>query len=195
MYKKPFKRKLKFTHMKRTIVNPIIKDTVTFIKTAEETQGKISELELTLQPSGGNVLHYHNYSEKFTAIEGDLGLIIGKKRQSMTLRPGDTFTVPPMELHNFYNPSSDREIKFGVQIVPGHQGFEYMLRILYGLASDGLTDNESKPKSLKYMAIIVDLGEINVPGLFTLISPILKMIAKKAKKNGDYKKLIETYCL
>ena len=179
--------------MKRTIVNPIIKDTVTFIQTTEESGGKITDLELTLSPGGGNVLHYHNYSEKFIALEGDLGVKLGK-RETIILKPGESHTVPPMALHNFFNPK-DREIKFGVQVEPGHQGFENMLRILYGLASDGLTDKESKPKSLKHMAIICCMAELNAPGLLTLMLPLFKIIAKRAKRNGDEQKLMEKYCV
>ncbi|MES2284072.1 MAG: cupin domain-containing protein [Bacteroidota bacterium] len=178
--------------MKRTIVNPIVKDTVTFLQTATESGGKITDLELTLLPEGGNVLHYHNYSEKFTAIDGELGLKLGKK-QTMILKPGESYTVPAMALHNFFNPT-DREIRFGIQVVPGHQGFENMLRILYGLASDGLTDKESKPKSLTHLAIILCMAEINAPGLLTLMLPIFKIIAKKAKKSGEEQKLIDRYC-
>ena len=61
--------------MRRTIVNPIIKDTATFLQTAEESGGKITEAEITLMPKGGNPLHYHKtYSETFTVLEGELGL-------------------------------------------------------------------------------------------------------------------------
>ncbi len=61
--------------MKRTIVNPIIKDTVTFLKTPEETNGQMTEAEITLMPGGGNPLHYHKtYSETFSALEGELGV-------------------------------------------------------------------------------------------------------------------------
>lgn len=178
--------------MKRTIVNPIIKDTVTFLQTSKESSGKITDLELTLMPGGGNILHYHNYAEKFTAIDGELGLKLGKK-ETLILKPGESYTVPAMAHHNFFNPS-DREIRFGAQVEPGHQGFEYMLRILYGLAEDGLTDKESKPKSLKNTAIVICMAEVNAPGLLTLMLPLFKMIARKAKKNGEEQKLIERYC-
>jgi quercetin dioxygenase-like cupin family protein len=60
--------------MKRTIVNPLIKDAVTFLKTAEETGGTESQLLLTLRPGGKNALHYHKSSETFTALDGELDL-------------------------------------------------------------------------------------------------------------------------
>ena len=180
--------------MKKTIVNAIFKDTVTFLQTSKESGGKITDLELTLLPGGANPLHYHNYSEKFTAIDGELGLIFGKKREKIILKPGESMTVPAMELHNFFNPT-DREIKFGVQIEPGNEGFENFLRIAYGLAADGLTDRKSQPKSLTHTAIILCMADVNAPGLLTLMLPVFKIIARKAKKNGEEQKLIDRYCI
>lgn len=85
--------------VKRKIVNPIIKDTATFLQTSEESDGKVSDIEITLMTGGGNPLHYHKtYSETFTAIDGELGLKLGKK-QTKILKPGETHTVEPMSLH------------------------------------------------------------------------------------------------
>ena len=39
--------------MNRKIVNPIIKDTATFIKTAAESEKEVSEIEITLLTGGG----------------------------------------------------------------------------------------------------------------------------------------------
>ena len=180
--------------MKRTIVNPIIKDTVTFLQTAEESGGQVTEAEITLMPGGGNPIHYHKtYAETFTAIHGDLGLRLGK-RETKVLKEGETYTVAPMALHSFYNPT-DREIKFNVKLRPGHTGFENSLRIIYGLASDGLTDKNTIPKSLKHTAIIVCMSDMNLPGLFTFLYPVLRHIANRAKKNGEEQKLVDRYCV
>jgi len=179
--------------MKRTIVNPIIKDTVTVLKTAEETGGTESELLLTLMPGGINELHYHkSFSETFTAIDGELGLLLAKKKK-LILKPGDSFTVEPMVLHGFFNPN-DEEIKFNIRVNPGHSGFENALRIAYGLAEDGLTNN-GIPKKVSHMAILVNLSDSNIPGLFSLLSPVLRLIAAKAKANGVEQKLMERYCI
>lgn len=180
--------------MKRTIVNPIIKDTVTFLQTSEETNGKLTEAEITLMPGGGNPLHYHKtYSETFLAIEGELGVKLGNNK-SIILKPGESYTVQPMALHSFFNPTED-EIKFNVRLSPGHTGFENSLRIIYGLASDGLTDKNTIPKSMKHTAIIVCMSDMNLPGLFTFLFPVLRLIANRAKSSGEEKKLIEKYCI
>lgn len=179
--------------MKRTVVNPIIKDTATFLQTAEETGGKLTEIEVTLMPKGGNALHYHKtYSETFTALEGDLGIKLAKGK-SVILKPGDRYTVKPMELHGFFNPT-EMEIKFNVKLNPGHTGFETSIRILYGLAGDGLTNKSTIPKSIKHTAIIACMSDMNAPGALSLLFPLLRYYARKAKENGEEQRLIDKYC-
>lgn len=97
-----------------------------------------------------------------------------------------------MAWHCFFNPA-DREIRFGVQLEPGNERFEYFLRILYGLAADGRTDKKSRPRSIKHAAILLNMADAKMTGLLSLMSPLLKDVAKKAKANGDEQKLIEKY--
>lgn len=180
--------------MKRTIINPIFKDTVTFLQTAKESGNKITEADITLMPGGENPLHYHKtYSETFTAVEGDLGLKLGKKGRKI-LKPGESYTVDPLLLHSFFNPT-EKEIKFNVKLRPGHAGFENSLRIIYGLAEDGLTNNKSIPKSLKHSAIVLCMSDMNLPGIFTLLFPLLKRVAAQAKADGEEQRLIDKYCI
>ena len=180
--------------MERIIVNPIFKDTVTFVRTAAESNGQVSDLELTLLPGGRNPLHYHmSYSETFTAIDGEVGVGLGMIKKRI-LRPGNSYTVEHNKLHYFFNPT-DKEIKFKTEIKPGHEGFENSLRILYGLAEDGLTNKKGIPISIQHKAIIACMSDMNLPGFFTLIFPILKRIAKKAKASGAEQLLIDRYCI
>lgn len=180
--------------MKRTIVNPIFRYSATFIKTAAESNGQISEFEMTLLPEGHNPLHYHiNYSETFTAINDDVGLGLGKKKKKI-LKPGESYTVEPYNHHYFFNPT-DKEIKFKIEIKPGHEGFENSLRILYGMAADGLTDKNGIPKSIQHKAIVACMGDVNLPGFLSLIFPLLKRIARKAKNSGAEQELIDRYCV
>jgi quercetin dioxygenase-like cupin family protein len=179
--------------MKRIIINPLYKDTVTFVKTSAESEGKVSELEITLLPGGKNPIHYHkSYSETFTAMDGNVGVGLGKKEKKI-LKSGESYTVEPNTLHYWFNPT-DREIKFKVEIKPGHEGFENSLRILYGMAADGMTDKNGIPKSIQHKAIVACMSDMNLPGVFTLIFPILKRIAKEAGISGVEQQLIDRYC-
>jgi hypothetical protein len=38
------------------------------------------------------------------------------------------------------------------------------------------------------------MSDMNLPGFFTLIFPVLKRIANKAKVSGDEQQLIDRYC-
>lgn len=179
--------------IKRKIINPIIKDTITFIQTSDETNARISELQLTLMPKGVNFPHYHKkFTETFTAVEGDLGLKLDGGKVKI-LQPGETYSVLPDEVHSFFNPG-ENEIKFNIKISPGHKGFENSLRILYGLAEDGLTDKRSIPKSLTHVAIIGSLSDSYLPGIMRLLSPVFNILAKRAKQSGLEKRLIDKYC-
>src|SRR4051812_20004906 len=70
------------TAVAREIYNPVQRDRVTFLKTAAETNGKLTLLEMEVAPGGGNGLHTHTtYSERFTVIEGELGVQIGQQQR------------------------------------------------------------------------------------------------------------------
>lgn len=116
----------------RTIENPAIKDILRFVRTAEETGGEVTELDIQMGPRGGNPLHSHgSYAERFEVIEGTLGLQVG--RTKMTLGEGENVLAEAGVPHRFFNPT-DEPTRFRVELRAGHTGFEQSLRILYGLA-------------------------------------------------------------
>ena len=111
--------------MKRKIINRVLKETVTFIKTAAETNGKLSELEITLMPGGGNPLHYHtSYIEIFTALEGQLVLELANKRK-VILQPGESFVVNIGDVHRFFNPGVS-QIRFKNEVHPDTKGLKIL---------------------------------------------------------------------
>ncbi|MBD0276776.1 MAG: cupin domain-containing protein [Flavisolibacter sp.] len=177
---------------KRVFENPVIGDRVTFLKTAEETNGAYTLLEIDLVPKGGNALHYHrSFSETFTAVEGELGVQAGNEHKVLT--PGASYTIAPMLVHRFYN-AGDKPIRFQVELRPGHTGFENSMKIAYGLARDGLTDKKSVPKKFSHMALLITMSDTNVPGLLSLLMPLFKWKAKQAHTKRVYSELIEKYC-
>ncbi|MFN3800741.1 cupin domain-containing protein [Belliella pelovolcani] len=180
--------------MKKTIINPLFKDQVTFTNTSEETNGELTELDLVLSPKGGNPMHHHtSFEEKFTAVAGELGLKL--KGKTLLLKPGESYTVKPLEAHGFFNPSEENEIKFNIKITPGHTGFENSLRIMYGLAQDGLTDKNGIPKNLGVAFWLGELNDSKVHGIaFKILQPLGNILAKKVKNKGIDKELIHKYC-
>ena len=177
---------------KRTFFNPIINDTATFIKTSAETNGEYSLLEIELYKSDGPPLHFHKtFSEKFEVIEGTLYLQVGKEKK--ILNPGESIFVPNGTPHRFYNLSNDL-VKFKITFQPGHTGMENFIKIIYSLAQDGLTDKKGKPNSFAHLATILVMSDSNAPGILSLLSPIIRSVAKKSKKNGTEKWLLDKYC-
>ena len=180
--------------MKRKITNPALRETITFIKTATETKGAVSELEITLLPGGGNPLHYHtSYTETFTALEGELGMEL-KNKQKLILKPGESYLVKRGEVHRFFNPGHT-EIRFRNEVVPGHEGLENTLRIFCGLATDGLYNKKNIPKDFRHLAICGIMSDMRLPGLMVLTTPLLKWVAARASKKGIEQQLINKYCI
>jgi mannose-6-phosphate isomerase-like protein (cupin superfamily) len=178
--------------MKRTIYNPIIQDSITFVKTSEETNGEFSEALLTVMPGGGNPIHIHSeFTETFTPTRGAIGVTNGKKK--LIVKEGESVTIEKGVRHNFFNPTNN-PCEVQVVLRPGHSGFENALRIAYGLACDGKTDSRGMPKDFSVIGLIFEMGNSRVPGILSLINPIMKMLARRARKKGLEKKLINTYC-
>jgi len=177
---------------KRTFFNPVINDTATFIETCAETGGKYSILDIELYKSDGPPLHYHTaFSEKFEVVDGTLYLQVGKKK--LTLKKGESTLVPKGMPHKFYNPTNDL-VKFRLTFEPGHMGMENFIRIIYSLAADGLTDKTGVPKKFAHLATILVMSDSNATGFLTLLAPVIRLVAKKAKKDGTEKWLLDRYC-
>jgi quercetin dioxygenase-like cupin family protein len=177
---------------KRTFANPAINDAATFLKTSAETNGAYTLVEIELGKSDGPPLHYHKtFSEKFEVKEGVLFLQIKKDKKK--LNTGDSIVVPAGTPHRFYN-ETENNVRFHITFEPGHTGMENFIKIFYGLASDGLTDKKGKPKSFAHLAVALTISDSNAPGWLSLLSPVIRSVAKRAKKNGTEKWLLDKYC-
>ncbi len=116
----------------RRIYNPVQKDYVTFLKTAEETNGEYTLVEVELASKGGVGIYYHKtYSEKFDCLESELKVKAGKK--VYVLSSGQTITAEPLVNHRFFN-TSETMCKFRVELRPASRGFEQSLHILKELS-------------------------------------------------------------
>jgi mannose-6-phosphate isomerase-like protein (cupin superfamily) len=177
---------------KRVFINPGVKDKVTFIKYAEETHGEYTLVEIEVEPGGGNRLHYHKtFSEKFTGIEGTITVRVGLK--FFLVAPGETITVGCGMNHRFYN-ETGKPARFNVELRPGSKGMENFIKILCGLATDGLSNKRGEPKNLSHFAVAIEQGDTRAPGIYTLLHPLIHWLAKRARKNGLEKELIDRYC-
>ena len=175
----------------RRIYNPAQKDYVTFLKTADETNGECTLVEVELAPKGGVGLHYHKtYAEKFDCLSGELKVQLGKTIH--TLHAGDTATAQPHINHRFFN-TSDTVCTFRVELRPASRGFERSLQVGYGLARDGQTSRNGFPKDKYALAWLFSISESNLPGWRSIFEGILRKQAQKAIQKGLDKQLVEKY--
>jgi quercetin dioxygenase-like cupin family protein len=177
--------------MERKIYNPIQKDHVTFLKTHADTAGEYTLVEVELADNGGVGLHYHKtYSEKFTCLEGEVEVQLERKLHK--LGPGKSAIAERETPHLFRN-RSGKPCRFSVELRPASRGFEQSLQIGYGLANDGLCKPNGFPKNKLALAWLFDISESNLPGWMSIFEFILRKQAKKARRKGIDKELLERY--
>jgi len=176
----------------RRIYNPVQMDAATFLETSEETGGERTLAEVEVAPGGGTRPHYHKtYAEHFEVVEGVLEVHVGE--ETRVLSAGQKAVAPKNTLHNFHN-ATDETVKFLCEIRPGRPGFEKTLMVGYGLARDGLTRSDGTPKNLYHMALLLEWSEIRVPGIFTVIEPLMRLLARRARRKGIDRELEARYC-
>jgi quercetin dioxygenase-like cupin family protein len=177
---------------KRIFYNPKIKDKVTVLKTAEETNGDHILVEVELAAGGGTPKHYHTtFNETFLPVEGVLGVDLGNR--TLRLQNGEAATAQMDQVHRFYNPGK-MPIRFQVKICPAQTRFIESMCIGYGLADDGMTSSKGIPKKLDHLAVLVDHSDTRFTGLLALAEPFLLRRAKKARKKGTLSQLMAKYC-
>jgi mannose-6-phosphate isomerase-like protein (cupin superfamily) len=179
--------------MNLTYINPITKERATILETAAHTHGKYTLIEVELQPGGGNPIHYHKqFTEDFYPVSGILG--VHYKGAALRICPGESFKVPILEPHRFYNPT-DQPIIFNARLEPGQPGFENFMAVLFGLVRDGKTFSSNQiPFNPLYAALLLEWGDTYINSTaFKIVLPLVKMAATLARKLKLDKKLLETY--
>jgi quercetin dioxygenase-like cupin family protein len=175
----------------RRFENPVIGDVATFPETSEESGGERTLLEIDLRPGGGNPPHYHKtYTERFRVLAGRLTVQVDGAE--FDLGPGEEAEAPPGSRHFFTNSSSERTV-FQIEFRPGHSGFEKSLQIGYGLAADGRTNKKSIPKNPLHTALLLEWGEMRLPGAYTLLERPMRLLARIARRRGVDRKLEGRY--
>jgi len=174
------------------IVNPVIGEEVTFLKTSKKTNGEVSLLEVLIRPKASIPLHYHKrFSETFKVIDGELSIEVDKKR--LKLLPNQEATAPINSIHRFYN-TTNQPVRFTVELRPGSEGFENVLRIGFGLARDGQAGSNGMPKKLIHNGILMKIGEGSFVGLFSILEKFFLLFANSAKAKQVEKELLNKYC-
>lgn len=178
--------------MNRTIVNPVIKDEITFTQTSAGTNGRTTCLLVKLMPGGGPPMHYHkDFEECFIVLDGELTLEL--KSMKLLLKPGQEYTVEKHVPHRFLN-ESDKEVNFTTIIRPASKGFEDALCILYGLARDKRTNDKGIPVNMLELAAVSQMSDMHQVGMPFFVKPLISIFAVVARVTGVNKRLRAKYC-
>jgi mannose-6-phosphate isomerase-like protein (cupin superfamily) len=169
----------------RTIENPLTGERVTFLATAEETNGEYVRIRNeTSAGAQGVVMHYHlAYTEAFEVLEGTLDMCVGTKENHLVLAEGESAFVPLNTAHRFWNSSTGRAV-FEVEIRPA-RNFEKALRAHFGLVEEGKTNEKAIPKNIFELALIYELSESYIVGMpLSLQRGIFGALARIARWRG-----------
>jgi mannose-6-phosphate isomerase-like protein (cupin superfamily) len=171
----------------QVIRNPATGETVTFLTTTAESDGKLLRLEMVADPKGGGVSeHLHpRFTERHELAEGRLHVRIGG--ETRVLDGPARLEIPPMTPHSL-SYGGDRPIRTIVEYEPPG-GFESFLETVYALAADGKTNAKGMPNLLQSAVIAREhLDDYALPrlplwlqrALFGLLAPIGRLAGYKA---------------
>lgn len=172
--------------------NPVQRDTVTWLRTGAETGGEHALLHVEVEPGGEVLPHYHRrFGMHLRVLEGTLRVQVGHVVRDLTA--GGEVEVPQEHLFRWKN-AAGTPARFVVEVRPAHEGFEKGLVALYGLARDGRARGDGRPKSLLRTALLIQWTDINLPGVYRWLGPVLRALAGLARRRGIDRELEDRYC-
>ena len=109
------------------------------------------------------------------------------------LGPCESALVPLRERHRFFNSTPD-VVVFHVELRPGSAGFENAIRIAYGLAADGRTNQQGIPRSILDLAILSAMAGTYPTGVAGLVASLLGGLASTRMARRRRAALMTRYC-
>jgi mannose-6-phosphate isomerase-like protein (cupin superfamily) len=135
------------------IEHPVTGERITFLKTAEETNGEYTLLDLHVKSHGFVAApHVHpRLQETFEIRKGTFAFVIdGEKRE---VRSGEGATVPPGAPHAWWN-SGEEEGMAVLEFRPALKA-EAFFETFFGLAKDGKVSPKTGLPNLMWLAVIL----------------------------------------
>ena len=169
------------------IENPVTGETMTFLQTAEDTNGELLQILLQVKP-GGFVAAPHTHpqqDEHFLVKSGTLRLRVGKDEKLLT--SGQEGVVPAGIPHVWRNGGED-ELEALVEFHPALRTQDFF-STFFALNRAGLTNKKGLPNMLQIAATLQRYRkELYIAGppiilqkaLFTILAPIARLFGYKA---------------
>ncbi len=147
-----------------------------------------------MEPGASSPPHFHTtYDETIMALEGNILVQLGSANE-VELAPGRSHLIRAGQVHGLRNASAT-QVRVRSQISPGSRGFEDALRIMYGLASDGLYNKRKMPRSFQHFAVCASMSDTRLPGFMATLNPLIDFVARYAKWRGIEEQLRRKYCV
>lgn len=171
-----------------TVRNPAIGHQVTFLQTAEQTDGELLQIEYIVeQPESEPAIPLHLHlkcEERFETVEGMLSVYLDGSEQ--VLEVGQSVTIPPGTPHTFRN-AGQAELRFITDVRPPGDLQTYW-ETVFGLAADGKVDDKGMPNLLQ-LAVVAPLADSYDPrmptavtkGLVAILGAIGRLLGYKAR--------------
>ena len=174
------------------IHNPVSGETITFRKTAADTNGAMLEIDLELTPDGHVPgAHVHpEQEERFTVLEGTMKFRLGARK--IVAGPGETVVVPAGRVHKFAN-AGDDVVKARVQVTPALK-MEELFETTVELAEEGKTNGKGMPKPM-HLALFVREYAREVRAPFPpapVVGALMAPLAALGTKRGHAERYGET---
>jgi quercetin dioxygenase-like cupin family protein len=169
----------------QVIEHPITGEIITFLKTAQDTQGALLQMDFVCKPHRARLVpHLHDVQEeRFEVISGRLAVRIGGPNDVRVLLPGQSVVVPPRAVHAWWN-DGDEDMHCILEMRPALKN-EIAFEATFGLARDGKVNNQGIPKNIWELALLADLSKSYFPGVPVALQKVLfKGFAGLAKWRG-----------
>ena len=188
------KHKDRMAFVSKEIFNSKTGQSYKFIQTAKSTNNQLLEMETTYEPfSKEPPVHYHpNQAEDFIVLSGEVTVKINSTRK--ILKQGDTLHVAAGAVHSMWNTSNSKAV-VNWKVRPAMNS-EHLFETITGLANDGKTNADGKPRILQAAVTLRKFsGEFRLANpafalqkiLFSILAPVAYLFGYRA----TYKEYLE----
>ncbi len=174
-------------HKHKTIVNPVARQTITFLQTAADTEGRLLEMQAVYEAGSREPpLHYHPaQAEDFVIESGEMTVKLNGLTR--TYKAGETLHIPANTPHAMWNAGpATAQINWKVRPAMDMENF---FEQITGLAADGKTNSMGRPPFLQTALIANRFSGVFRAAkppfplqklIFLAVSPIAYLIGYKA---------------
>lgn len=146
---------------------------------AERTGGAYVEMDCTVEPGSGTMIHYHpGQDETYQVLDGTFEVLLDGRWRPVTA--GETLAVPPGAVHAFRN-TSTRPTRF-INVHRPALGFQKHLETIDHLARSGKIRGTKDIRSLMYLSMSAVAHKPDVP-----VRPpywVVKLLAAMGRRLG-----------